>query len=60
MTQKRRIDPVKQDTELAPHDHPNQCPEIEALIQQRLHSGAFKIVEDVLSDALEIEREREA
>ena len=35
-------------------------PEIEALIQQRLHSGAFEIVEDVLSDALEIEREREA
>ena len=35
-------------------------PEIEALIQQRLHSGAFKSVEDVLFDALEIQREREA
>jgi hypothetical protein len=27
-------------------------PEIEALIQQRLHSGAFESVEDVLFDAL--------
>jgi antitoxin ParD1/3/4 len=35
-------------------------PEIEALIQQRLHSGAFENVEDVLLDALEIQREREA
>ncbi len=35
-------------------------PEIEALIQQRLHSGAFDNVEDVLFDALEIQAEREA
>ena len=35
-------------------------PEIEALIQQRLHSGAFETVEDVLFDALEIQGEREA
>ena len=35
-------------------------PEIEALIQERLHSGAFKSVEDVLFDALEIQGEREA
>jgi len=35
-------------------------PEIEALIQQRLHSGAFQSVEDVLFDALEIQAEREA
>lgn len=35
-------------------------PEIEALIQQRLHSGGFESVEDVLFDALEIQREREA
>jgi hypothetical protein len=35
-------------------------PEIEALIQQRLHSGAFESVEDVLFDALEIQGEREA
>jgi antitoxin ParD1/3/4 len=35
-------------------------PEIEALIQERLHSGAFESVEDVLFDALEIQREREA
>ena len=35
-------------------------PEIEALIQQRLRSGAFESVEDVLFDALEIQREREA
>ena len=35
-------------------------PEIEALIQQRLHSGAFESVEDVLFDALELQREREA
>jgi antitoxin ParD1/3/4 len=34
-------------------------PEIEALIQQRLHSGAFESVEDVLFDALEIQGERE-
>lgn len=34
-------------------------PEIEALIQQRLHSGAFQSVEDVLADALEIQGERE-
>jgi antitoxin ParD1/3/4 len=34
-------------------------PEIEALIQQRLHSGVFESVEDVLFDALEIQRERE-
>jgi hypothetical protein len=35
-------------------------PEIDALIQQRLHSGAFQSVEDVLFDALEIQGEREA
>ena len=35
-------------------------PEIEALIQQRLHSGAFESVEDVLFDALEMQGEREA
>jgi len=35
-------------------------PEIEALIQQRLNSGAFKSVEDVLFDALEVQKEREA
>jgi antitoxin ParD1/3/4 len=34
-------------------------PEIEALIQQRLHSGAFESVEDVLIDALEMQSERE-
>lgn len=34
-------------------------PEIEALIQQRLHSGGFDSVEDVLFDALEMQRERE-
>jgi hypothetical protein len=34
-------------------------PEIEALIQQRLHSGAFESVEDALFDALEIQSERE-
>jgi len=34
-------------------------PEIEALIRQRLHSGAFESVEDVLFDALEIQGERE-
>ena len=33
---------------------------IEALIQQRLHSGAFESVEDVLFDALEVQAEREA
>jgi antitoxin ParD1/3/4 len=36
------------------------CPEIEALIQQRLHSGAFESLEHVLFDALEIQGEREA
>lgn len=35
-------------------------PEIEALIQQRLHSGAFESIEDLLFDALEIQGEREA
>jgi hypothetical protein len=35
-------------------------PEIEAIIQQRLHSGAFESVEDVLFDALEIQAEHEA
>ncbi len=35
-------------------------PEIEALIQQRLHSGAFESVEDVLIDALGMQSEREA
>ena len=35
-------------------------PEIEALIQHRLHRGAFQSVEDVLFDALEIQAEREA
>jgi antitoxin ParD1/3/4 len=34
-------------------------PEIESLIQQRLHSGAFESVEDVLFDALEMQKERE-
>lgn len=34
-------------------------PEIEALIRQRLHSGAFENVEDVLFDALELQSERE-
>jgi antitoxin ParD1/3/4 len=34
-------------------------PEIEALIRQRLHSGAFESVEDVLFDALEMQSERE-
>lgn len=34
-------------------------PEIEALIRQRLHSGAFESVEDVLSDALGMQSERE-
>jgi antitoxin ParD1/3/4 len=34
-------------------------PEIEELIQRRLHSGAFESVEDVLFDALEIQSERE-
>jgi len=35
-------------------------PEIEALIQERLRSGAFESVEDVLFDALEMQGEREA
>jgi antitoxin ParD1/3/4 len=35
-------------------------PEIEALIQERLHSGAFESVEDVLFDALEMQREQKA
>jgi antitoxin ParD1/3/4 len=35
-------------------------PEIEALIQERLQSGAFESVEDVLFDALGMQREREA
>jgi antitoxin ParD1/3/4 len=35
-------------------------PEIEALIRQRLRSGAFESVEDVIFDALEIQGEREA
>jgi antitoxin ParD1/3/4 len=35
-------------------------PEIEKLIEQRLHSGAFESVEDVIFDALEIQGEREA
>ena len=35
-------------------------PAIEALIQPRLHSGAFESIEDVLFDALEIQAEREA
>ena len=35
-------------------------PEIEAMIQQRLHSGAFESVEEVLLDALEVQKEREA
>jgi antitoxin ParD1/3/4 len=34
-------------------------PEIEALIRQRLRSGAFESAEDVLFDALEIQSERE-
>ena len=34
-------------------------PEIELLIQQRLHSGAFESVEDVLFDAPEMQKERE-
>lgn len=35
-------------------------PEIEALIQERLHSGAFQSVEEVIFDALEMQAEREA
>jgi len=35
-------------------------PEIEALIQQQLRSGAFESVEDVLFDALEMQSGREA
>ncbi|MGA7216785.1 MAG: hypothetical protein WBX38_00640 [Candidatus Sulfotelmatobacter sp.] len=35
-------------------------PEIENLIQQRVHSGGFASVEEVLLDALEMQREREA
>jgi len=35
-------------------------PEIEALIQERLRSGVFESVEDVLFDALEMQGEREA
>jgi antitoxin ParD1/3/4 len=35
-------------------------PKIEALIKERLHSGAFDSVEDVLFDALEMQREQEA
>jgi hypothetical protein len=35
-------------------------PEIEALVKQRLHSGAFQSVEDVLFDALETRGERAA
>jgi antitoxin ParD1/3/4 len=35
-------------------------PEIEAMIQQRLHSGAFESVEDVVFDALEVQKERDA
>ena len=34
-------------------------PEIEALVQQRLQSGAFQSAEDVISDALEVQAERE-
>ncbi|MGP8244660.1 MAG: hypothetical protein ACLQVN_09090 [Bryobacteraceae bacterium] len=34
-------------------------PEIEALIRQRLDSGAFESVEDVLFDALGIQSDRE-
>jgi antitoxin ParD1/3/4 len=34
-------------------------PEMEALIQQRLHSGAFDSVDDVLFDALAMQDERE-
>jgi antitoxin ParD1/3/4 len=34
-------------------------PEIEALIHERLLGGGFESVEDVLFDALEIQRERE-
>lgn len=34
-------------------------PEIEELIRERLHSGAFDCVEDVLFDALEMLKERE-
>ena len=34
-------------------------PEIEALIRQRLHTGGFESVEDVLFDALEMQSERE-
>ena len=40
------------------HDHRNKTSE--ALIQQRLRSGGFESVEDVLFDALEIQGEREA
>lgn len=34
-------------------------PKIEELIQQRLQSGAFESVEDVLIDALEAQKENE-
>jgi hypothetical protein len=34
------------------YDHRNSQPELEALIQQRLQSGAFQNVEDVLLHAL--------
>ena len=34
-------------------------PEIEAMVQKRLHSGAFESVEDVLFDALEAQKEHE-
>lgn len=34
-------------------------PEVEALIQERLQSGAFESVEDVILDALEVQRGRE-
>jgi hypothetical protein len=34
-------------------------PEIEELIRQRLLSGAFDSVEDVLFDALEVQKERD-
>jgi hypothetical protein len=35
-------------------------PEIEVLIQQRLRSGAFESVEEILLDALETQGERES
>jgi antitoxin ParD1/3/4 len=35
-------------------------PALAAIIQERLQSGAFQSVEDVLLDALQVQRERES